>query len=107
MKKSIFFTTFFLLFNISVFSADFQIRLMPAYSYFSGISNVSAGGILSFDISPLTFRTNDSLRVSAQASFFNLFENGISSEQYIDYNAAVGYNSRSAIRQTFGTGGPP
>ena len=98
MKKSIFFTTFFLLFNIAVFSADFQIRLMPAYSYFSGISNVSAGGILSFDISPITFRTNDSLRVSAQASFFNLFENGISSEQYIDYNAAVGYNLRLSDR---------
>ena len=98
MKKQFLFITFFLALNACIFCAELQIRLLPSYSFYQGISNISAGGIISLDFAPLKFRTNDSLFISAQGSFFNLFENGISSEQYIDYNAAIGYNLRLSDR---------
>ena len=98
MKKQLLFITFLLTLKTAVFCAEFQIRLLPSYSYYQDISNAGAGGILSFDFAPVKFRTNDSLFISAQGSFFNLFENGITSEQYIDYNAAFGYNLRITDR---------
>ena len=98
MKKRFLFITFFFALNAVIFCSEFQIRLLPSYSFFQGISNISAGGILSLDFAPVKFRTNDSLFISAQGSFFNLFENGISSEQYMDYNAGIGYNLRVTDR---------
>ena len=80
--------------NNSAFSSEFQIRLLPSYSFFNGVADVSAGGILSLDFSPLSFRTNDRLMFSAQGSFYNLFENVIKSEQLFDFNGGVGYNIR-------------
>ena len=84
--------------NNSAFSSEFQIRLLPSYSYFNGVADVSAGGILSLDFSPLSFRTNDRLMFSAQGSFYNLFENVIKSEQLFDFNGAAGYSIRVSDR---------
>ena len=93
-----FFIVFFLLLSSSVFSADFQMRLLPNYSYIKGISDVSAGGILSLDFSPVTLRANDRIIFSAQGSFNNLFEEGIGSERLLDYNLALGYSMRISDR---------
>ena len=101
MKKSISaFLAIILSFSVNtkLFSADFQIRLLPNYSFFKGISNASAGGILSLDFSPVTLRTNDRIIFSVQGSFNNLFENGIKSEQLLDYDFALGYNMRLSDR---------
>lgn len=97
IKVSLAFLGFLLTSGFS-FASDFQLRLLPSYSYFTDISNLSAGGILSFDFSPFTVRAFDKIYFSAQASFFNLFENGISSEQYLDYNLATGYSIRLGDR---------
>ena len=83
---------------VPAFSADFQVRILPSYSLFLNVSNISVGGILSFDFSPATIRANDSLMFSLQGSFYNLFEKGINSEQYLDYNFALGYNLRITDR---------
>ena len=97
--KSCFFALFiFMLINIPLLASDFQIRLLLAYSYFKNSSDVSAGGILSLDFSPVTLRTNDRILISAQGSFFNLFEDGISSEQYLDGNISLGYSVRLTDR---------
>ena len=101
MKKSI--SAFFILFflfavNNSAFSSEFQIRLLPSYSYFQGVADVSAGGILSFDFSPVTFRTNDRLMFSVQGSFYNLFEDVIKSEQSLDFGGGIGYSIRLSDR---------
>ena len=95
MKKSI--TVFYILIllftiNNSVFSSEFQIRLLPSYSYFSGIADASVGGIVSLDFSPAKFRTNDRLIFSGQGSFYNLFQGVIKSEQLLDFNGAIGYS---------------
>ena len=97
LRKSIFTIVFFFLVQ-SVFSIEFQLRVLPSYGYFQHLSNVSAGASLAFDFSPLTLRANDNLFISAQGSFFNLFESGIESESYIDYGAGLGYSMRLGDR---------
>ena len=82
-----------------VSASEFQIRLMPSYSYFfNGIGDITVGGSFSLDFSPLTLRANDKLFISAQGSFLNMFEKGIDSERYIDYGAALSYSARISDR---------
>ena len=89
----------FFLFQLQSLSAfEFQFRIMPAYGLFQNLSNISIGGTLSLDFSPVTLRANDRLFVSAQGSFFNMFENGIESERYLDYGLAAGYSLRLGDR---------
>lgn len=82
--------------NLSAF--EFQFRIMPAYGMFQNLSNISIGGTLSLDFSPVTLRANDRCFVSAQGSFFNMFENGIESERYLDYGLSAGYSLRLGDR---------
>ena len=98
-KKALFSILTFLFFLIlpasTAGASEFQIRLMPSYSYFAnGIGNISIGSSLSLDFSPLNLRANDRLFISAQGSFINLFEQGIKSERYIDYGASLSYSAR-------------
>ena len=80
-------------------ASEFQIRLLPTYTYFlNGIGDISVGGSLSLDFSPLTLRANDKLFISAQGSFLNMFEKGIDSERYIDYGASLSYSARITDR---------
>ena len=85
--------------SVRINASEFQIRLMPTYTYFlNGIGNISVGGSLSLDFSPLTLRANDKLFVSAQGAFLNMFEKGIESERYIDYGASLSYSARITDR---------
>ena len=90
---------FYAVFLCSVLPAvEFQARVLPAYGYFQNLSDVSVGASLSFDFSPIKLRTNDRLLISGQGSFYNMFEDGIESEQYIDFNLGIGYSTRLADR---------
>ena len=89
---------FFLLQFQNIYSFELQFRALPSYGYFQNLSNISAGASISLDFSPITLRANDKLFFSAQGSFFNLFENGIESERYIDYGAGFGYSMRLGDR---------
>lgn len=98
MKKSLsfIFTLVLLFFSITsnLYSVEFQVRILPGYGWFQKLSETSVGANLSFDFSPVTFRKNDRILFSAQGAFFNMFEDGIEAEQYIDFSAALGYSLR-------------
>ena len=85
--------------SLSLFAFEFQARVLPIYTYFfNGLCDVSVGSSLSFDFSLLKFRANDRLLLSGQGTYLNMFENGINSEQYIDFNIATGYSMRLSDR---------
>ncbi len=107
MKKIRFLSIFsFLIFlcgfakgTVALNASEFQIRVMPTYTYFmNGIGDISVGGSASLDFAPLTLRANDKLLISAQGTFINLFEKGIKSERYIDYGVSLGYSARISDR---------
>ena len=107
MKKIRFLSIFsFLIFlcgfakgTVALNASEFQIRIMPTYTYFmNGIGDISVGGSASLDFAPLTLRANDKLLISAQGTFINLFEKGIKSERYIDYGISLGYSARISDR---------
>ena len=107
MKKIRFLSIFsFLIFlcgfakgTVALNASEFQIRVMPTYTYFmNGIGDISVGGSASLDFAPLTLRANDKLLISAQGTFINLFEKGIKSERYIDYGISLGYSARISDR---------
>jgi hypothetical protein len=98
MKKLVSKLIFCIFIGFSLFAAEFQVRLLPAYSYIQGVSDASAGGILSLDFAPVTFRANDKILLSLQGSFNNLFEDGIKSEQLLDYNLSLAYSMRITDR---------
>ena len=98
MKKLVSKLIFYIFIGFSLFAAEFQVRLLPAYSYIQGVSDASAGGILSLDFAPVTFRANDKILLSLQGSFNNLFEDGIKSEQLLDYNLSLAYSMRITDR---------
>lgn len=85
----------------SLQAAEIQIRIMPSYGLFQNLSDVSVGGSLSLDFSPVTLRANDRLFFSAQGSFYNMFEDGISSERFMDVGAGFGYSLRLGDRFYF------
>lgn len=93
----VFFLCFSSFFVNLLFAAQFQVRLLPTYSYLTnGISNASIGGSISLDFSPITLRINDNPYISLQGTYLNLFEEAIDSEQYFDYGAGLGYSLRLA-----------
>lgn len=82
----------------ALYASEIQIKILPSYGLFQKLSDISLGGTLSLDFSPLTLRANDRLFFSAQGSFYNLFEDGINSEQFIDAGAGLGYSLRLGDR---------
>jgi len=98
-KSRLFAFIFSFIFSSSLLAAEFQIRLLPACDYFfNKMSDISVGASMSLDFSPLTLRANDKLFISAQGSFFNMFEDSIDSEHYIEYNLGLGYSFRLTDR---------
>lgn len=92
--------TFFKLSTSNAF--EFETRVLPLYSYFfNDICDVSLGCSLSLDFSPVTLRANDKIIISGQGTYLNMFEKGINSEQYIDFDVGVGYSLRVTDRLYF------
>lgn len=96
--KAIFLSAF-LLGATSLFAADFSVRLLPAYDFALGSSfdNVFSGN-LSLDLSPITVRSRDEIKISLQGGSVFMLAQELDPVNFYNVGAALSYNLRLADR---------
>ena len=87
------------LFPLSLFAADFSVRLMPAYDFAleSSFDNVFSG-LASLDLSPITVRGRDDIYLSLQGGSVFMLAKNVDPVNFYNYGGALGYNFHIADR---------